>query len=340
MGADRSELSPAAPMPACQARKAEIMRAYQHLTGAMVALLVLIVAAFEARSEVHYNGGFIVTPKSSSVTPNQSLWRHDSHPSMHFGLPRLPTSGNYRAYYVPATTAPEKKKTVATNPYGIPTSALPWTHTGFEGYEEPAYQPGDKPLGHAEKYTLESRILPEPAPSQRANVALLVVHLPKEAPLWIEGSLTASKGRTRYFESPSLTPGKRYRYTVRAVWHEDGKWVSQTHAVPLEVGKVHCVYLALSPQFLANKRLEAKVQANLAQLSPEDQKAARLQRVCVVQPDCRLGAKGVPIKVMVKNRRVFVAAPDGVRKVRENPDKMLALALDLRKKNAPASRDK
>lgn len=312
------------------------MRSYRHGTGAALALLVFLATAFEARSQMRYNGGFTVPPKTRD-TPSAPTWRQDSHPPMHFGLPRLPETSSYRSYYVP--TAGTSDQRVNTNPYGISSWALPWMQSGFEGYDEVDYPHDDRPIGRAEKYTLESQILPEPAPSQKPNVAILVARLPKEAPLWVEGALTTSKGWTRFFETPTLNAGKHYRYTVRAVWCEDGKWVSQTYSVPMQAGKVACVYLTLSPDGLARK-MEARVQSNLAKLMPDDRKVAQLQKVCVVQADCRLGSKGVPVKVMVNNRRVFVASADGIRAVKDKPDEMLARALELRKKNTSLAGDK
>jgi hypothetical protein len=62
---------------------------------------------------------------------------------------------------------------------------------------------------------------------------------------------------------------------------------------------------------------------------------AQQQKICVVREDARLGEQGVPVKVMVKDRRVFVCAPDCVQKVLADPDQNLAKALALRAKNAP-----
>jgi uncharacterized protein (TIGR03000 family) len=204
----------------------------------------------------------------------------------------------------------------------------------FEDYEEPPAVSLNLPPGAAVKYNLEATALPQRVPAEIGSVAVLIVHLPEGAALWVEGVLTNARGRTRYFESPPLVPGKKYRYAVRAAWIEDGRLVSQAREVPIRGGDIYGVYLTASPLTLA-RRKEARIEANLAKLSPDDQKVARLQKVCVVQEERRLGEQGVPVKVTVKNRRVFVCAPDCVQKVLADPDQSLAKALALRAKNAP-----
>lgn len=71
------------------------------------------------------------------------------------------------------------------------------------------------------------------------------------------------------------------------------------------------------------KDTSAKEQANLAKLSPEDKAAAEAQGACPIT-DLGLGSMGVPVKVTVKGRTVFLCcggcksavekAPDGVLK--------------------------
>jgi RND family efflux transporter MFP subunit len=51
---------------------------------------------------------------------------------------------------------------------------------------------------------------------------------------------------------------------------------------------------------------EAKVQANIAKLSKEDQQMAAAQKYCPVNQDTRLGSMGPPVKVMIKGKPVFL----------------------------------
>jgi uncharacterized protein (TIGR03000 family) len=53
--------------------------------------------------------------------------------------------------------------------------------------------------------------------------ATLVVYLPADARLEVDGQLTQKTGPVRRFSTPPLEPGKRYRYDLRVTWKEGGK---------------------------------------------------------------------------------------------------------------------
>src|SRR5262249_41087666 len=77
-------------------------------------------------------------------------------------------------------------------------------------------------------------------------------------------------------------------------------------------------------------KLEAKVKANLAQLSPEDRRLAEAQGYCPNTDDNRLGAMGPPIKVMVKGQPVFLCCKACLDTVQANPDQTLAKVEELK----------
>jgi uncharacterized protein (TIGR03000 family) len=79
--------------------------------------------------------------------------------------------------------------------------------------------------------------------AERPETAVLIVHVPENAVLWVEGTRTRSTGRTRFFLSPPLTPGQKYRYRVRAAWIEHGQWVNQTQNVPVQAGAIQTIDL-------------------------------------------------------------------------------------------------
>ncbi|HJT77216.1 MAG TPA: hypothetical protein VJ739_08440 [Gemmataceae bacterium] len=79
---------------------------------------------------------------------------------------------------------------------------------------------------------------------------------------------------------------------------------------------------------------DAEIRANLAKLGPEDRKLAEEQKFCVIQKDNRLGAMDVPIKVMVKDRPVFVCCKGCVRRALNNPDQTLTRVEELKAKAA------
>jgi uncharacterized protein (TIGR03000 family) len=156
-----------------------------------------------------------------------------------------------------------------------------------------------------------------------------MAHLPKGAPLWLEGEPTKQRGKLRHFVSPPLMPGYAYTYTARAVWFEDGKWVSQTKEVPVWAGATTCLFLA-KPSAVADA---------LAELSPADRKLAVAQKYCAVQPENPLGAMGKPVKVMMKGEPVFLCCETCMKQARRAPDQALAKARELRAKNAPEPKD-
>jgi uncharacterized protein (TIGR03000 family) len=157
-------------------------------------------------------------------------------------------------------------------------------------------------------------------------VTRVVAHLPEGAPLWIADEPTRQRGKLRHFESPPLTPGRKYAYTARVVWFEDGKWVSQTKDVPVWAGVTTCLFLTKP----------TAVEAALAKLSLPDRKLATEQKFCAVQPENQLGAMGKPVKVMVKGQPVFLCCEDCVKEALAGPALTLSRAKELRAKDAPA----
>jgi multidrug efflux pump subunit AcrA (membrane-fusion protein) len=78
----------------------------------------------------------------------------------------------------------------------------------------------------------------------------------------------------------------------------------------------------------------ADVRANLAKLNAEDQRLAEAQRFCAVQTARLLGAMGVPVKVMIRGRPVFLCCPGCEDDALEKPDETLAEVEKLKAKAA------
>ncbi len=323
------------------------------LMGGAVAVLLALGAGGlnppDARAQVRYEGGFVLPsrPPPAYVAP-----RYNPSPPMRFlsgrgtsGSPGFPTGYRFYSYpttyYAPAVapSLPAPIPPPESEPaYGVSPESHPWNQKGFEGYHEPGPEVRSPTLAAPEKYSLATAALPNKVPDRHGSIAVLIVRLPEDAALWVEGVPVRSQGATRYLESPQLTPGKNYRYGVRVVWREDGRWVAQTKEFAVRAGEIHGVYLVATPATV-RKRKEARIEANLARLSPDDQRVARLQRVCVVA-DAPLGEHGVPVKVLVKNRRVFVCAEACVPKALATPEETLAKALALRARHAPKAPEK
>jgi hypothetical protein len=77
---------------------------------------------------------------------------------------------------------------------------------------------------------------------------------------------------------------------------------------------------------------DAKIQAAMAKLTPEDRALAEEQKYCASQPDERLGGMGPPVKVMVKGQPVFVCCKGCTNDVLKDPDKTLKTVEELKVK--------
>jgi uncharacterized protein (TIGR03000 family) len=71
----------------------------------------------------------------------------------------------------------------------------------------------------------------------RPAPARVVVKLPGDAKLYVDGTLIPLTSATRSFETPKLQPNQLYYYTVKAEVVRDGKTRSDSKRVVLEAGK-------------------------------------------------------------------------------------------------------
>jgi hypothetical protein len=93
-----------------------------------------------------------------------------------------------------------------------------------------------------------------------------------------------------------------------------------------------CVWL-LGCTSASNPPREDRIAHNLAQLDAADRAVAKQQKFCAVETENELGSMGVPVKVMIKGKPVFLCC-NGCRKTAEaEPDKVLARANQLRQSN-------
>jgi uncharacterized protein (TIGR03000 family) len=74
--------------------------------------------------------------------------------------------------------------------------------------------------------------------------ATIIVRLPAEARLLIDGAATTSTSTERVFVSPSLNPGREYHYTLKAEWARDGKPVTWTKEIAVRAGEETRVQVA------------------------------------------------------------------------------------------------
>lgn len=74
------------------------------------------------------------------------------------------------------------------------------------------------------------------------NQAMVRVSVPQaNARVWIDDQQTQQTGSDRLFVTPALEQGKKYSYTVRATWMDNGHEVTREKKVPIEPGQTATV---------------------------------------------------------------------------------------------------
>ena len=227
-------------------RTTMLRRRGQLLFGVSLLTLGLVeVGLSSGRAEVHYNGGLITTRRRredgvTKTTPKSTMPRTPSSYSPDNDLDSASSYGGAEA---------ERSQPPAVRlPTGLAVTSFPWNQSDFEDYNDALESPRDTSLSGPTKYSLEVATLRPRSRNGQTDAAGLVAHLPEHALLWVEGTRTRLSGRTRYFQSPPLKPDHKYNYRVRAVWIEDGHWVSQTQTVPVEAGRIEAIYLQHRPR--------------------------------------------------------------------------------------------
>ncbi|GEM_PF-3221277 len=81
--------------------------------------------------------------------------------------------------------------------------------------------------------------------------ATLIVNLPEDATLTIDGQETISTSSQRVFVTPALEQGKEYEYTLKAKVKRDGKVEVATAKVTIRPGEVSQVELKLPAEGVA-----------------------------------------------------------------------------------------
>jgi uncharacterized protein (TIGR03000 family) len=225
---------------------------YARTAGAGLTLLALAaIGLTNCQAQMYYSGGFIVHHRhpwnvtQPPPTPAQPPQPPSYFPDNDFFYPAYTAAATSvrPSYYSEEEVARSVPSSVGAPPLAVPAAALPWNQAGFKEYDELPEMVQDASLVPPRKYVLEATPLPQGAPPDRLEAAVLIAHLPARALLWVEGRLTRLTAPTRSFRSPPLFPGKKYTYTVRAAWIEEGRWVSQTVTVPVRAGLSQAIYL-------------------------------------------------------------------------------------------------
>jgi uncharacterized protein (TIGR03000 family) len=83
--------------------------------------------------------------------------------------------------------------------------------------------------------------------------ATIVVDLPADAQLKIDGEATTSTGNSRVFVSPTLNPGREYHYTLKAEVQRDGEPVTLERTITVKAGEITPVALTLPAAGVAQR---------------------------------------------------------------------------------------
>jgi uncharacterized protein (TIGR03000 family) len=97
---------------------------------------------------------------------------------------------------------------------------------------------------------------PTPKKTEEAAVpasATIVVTLPAEAKLLIDGNVTKSTSAYRVFASPTLEPGKQYAYTLVGELVRDGQKLTTTKEIQVSAGQETRVELEFSSVRVAQR---------------------------------------------------------------------------------------
>jgi uncharacterized protein (TIGR03000 family) len=85
--------------------------------------------------------------------------------------------------------------------------------------------------------------------------ARLIVEVPADARLYIDGQQMKTTSATRSFTTPTLEPGQLYYYEVKAEVIRDGKPVTQTKRVIIKAGEVaRTRFVGMEGEGVANAR--------------------------------------------------------------------------------------
>jgi uncharacterized protein (TIGR03000 family) len=216
------------------------------LTGFMLLSGLAVVGLPNSYAQMRYSGGFRPTHQRP---PQVSL----TQPSDSTTAPQMPSSffpdndAAYPSYYLGSAPKRPLSSPSGAWPYSVLATDMPWNRADFEDYNEPLLIPRDSAVQKPQKYILSVTRLPPASAADSVEYAGLIAHVPEHAALWVQGTQTRSMGRTRYFLSPPLLPGRMYNYRVTVAWIEDGHWVSQTRMIPVEAGLIQAIYLRPAP---------------------------------------------------------------------------------------------
>lgn len=99
----------------------------------------------------------------------------------------------------------------------------------------------------------EKKAMPKKGTEEVSTPATVVVNLPADATLTVDGNATRSASERRVFVSPPLATGSSYVYTLRADITRDGQVSTQTQNVTVRGGQTTNVSFNFASQGVASR---------------------------------------------------------------------------------------
>jgi len=89
---------------------------------------------------------------------------------------------------------------------------------------------------------------PAPLVPSADTEVTLIVRVPANATVWVNGAKTTQNGARREFTSSGLTPGRSYTFLVRAHWDEsDGNAVDNDRRITVQAGERRAIDFGSAP---------------------------------------------------------------------------------------------
>jgi uncharacterized protein (TIGR03000 family) len=140
--------------------------------------------------------------------------------------------------------------------------------------------------------------------------------VPADAEVEVEGEKTKMTGGERSFESPPLEPGKKYLYTIKITWRDDGKVKTYTEKVAVQPGDEKTIDFRLKTPDVVYVPTPDKVVEKMLDMAKVTKDDVLFDLGCgdgriVITAAKKYGIKGVGIDIN----------PDRINESRENAKK-------------------
>jgi uncharacterized protein (TIGR03000 family) len=164
------------------------------------------------------------------VMPNRAAAQVGSYPSGTYPSYAYP----YYPAYRPSVPAPSSSLINPYNGYLPGNNYRPGFYPGAASLYARIGPAVTRPSASPSRLYVPTDTVADRGPA--ADTAQIEVLVPDDAAVWFNDWKGKSSGAVRKFQSPTLTRGQKYEYTVKARWEEKGQPVTQTRPVYVSAG--------------------------------------------------------------------------------------------------------